>query len=77
MSNGPFYTIEVTDDLHRMIRHLERNAVAYTLAKTEREAADAYTIMSYNRKELYEYLENLERIAEVSPHIERTHLRFT
>lgn len=71
-----FNLITVTEDLHRMVRDVEQRAIAVMLAGAD-EVDDAYGCLSFSRKFLYEYLEDLERLAEVDPDIRRTHLRFT
>lgn len=71
-----FNLITVTEDLHRMVRDVEQRAIAVMLAGAD-EVDDAYACLSFSRKFLYEYLEDLERLAEVDPDIRRTHLRFT
>ena len=78
-----FSTIKVTNDLHKMVRALEEAAVAAALADLSTtmdhlvRKEDTYIFLSYARKFLYEYLEELERMAEVDPPDGWTHLRFT
>jgi len=59
-----------------MLRDLEINVMAVQHAETCEELADAYTVMCFNRKEVYEYIEALERLAEINPDLPRTYLRF-
>ncbi len=72
-----FETIRVTADLHYMVRDVQERAIAVMQAETSEEVAEAYACLSYSRKFLYEYLEELEELAEICPNIARTHLRFT
>lgn len=72
-----FETIVVTADLHYMIRDVENRAIEVMRAEGSAEIEDAYTCLSFSRKFLYEYLDDLERLAEICPDAKRTHLRFT
>ncbi len=72
-----YRTIEVTADLHYMVRDVESRAIEVMLAENSEEVEEAYSCLSFSRKFLYEYLEELERLAEICPNIKRTHLRFT
>lgn len=72
-----FETIEVTADLHYMVQDVQDRAIEVMQAEGSEEVHDAYTCLSYSRKFLYEYLAELERMAEICPNIKRTHLRFT
>ena len=71
-----FNLIKVSEDLHRMVRDVEQRAIAVMLADDD-EIDDTYGCLSFSRKFLYEYLEELERLAEVDPPEGWTHLRFT
>ena len=72
-----FDVITVTADLHYMVRDVEKRAIAVMEARCSEELEDAYGCLSFSRKFLYEYLEELERMAEICPNIPRTYLRFT
>jgi hypothetical protein len=71
-----FSTITLSEDLHRMVRAVEQAAIVVAMARPE-DMPEAYGCLSYSRKFLYEYLEDLERLAEVEPPGGLTHLRFT
>lgn len=78
-----FPTIKVSVDLHKMVRAVEQAAVAVVTAEGStaldhlKKVEEAYAILSYARKFLYEYLEDLERLAEIEPSDGWTQLRFT
>ena len=71
-----FPTIVVTQDFHDSIEGLERNIIAVMRAAPD-EVEDAQHCLSLSKKFLYEYIEDIEQLAELCPHIPRTHLRFT
>lgn len=76
MSKGPpFCTIRVSGDLHRMVRDVEMRVRVCENATPE-ELPEAYACLCFSRKFLYEYLEDIERLAEVDPPDGWTHLRF-
>lgn len=60
-----------------MVRDVEQRAVAVMLAGDGDDIDDAYGCLSFSRKFLYEYLEELERLAEIDSDVPRTSLRFT
>ena len=72
-----FQVISVTEDVHYMLRDVEEKAIDVMLAECGEDVEEAYACLSYSRKFLYEYIEDLERLAEVCPNIPRTYLRFT
>ena len=73
-SKKKFSVTTVPVDVHTMISRLENAAMAVAVAKTTEDVNDAYTILAYSRKFLYEFLEDELEFDEDTP---VTHLRFT
>ena len=70
-----FGVIEVTKELHQLIRDLERSVMALEHATDRDEIEDLYGVLAFHRLFLYEYLEDIERMAGVNA--PTTFLRFT
>jgi hypothetical protein len=75
MSREPktFSVTTISVDVFKMVKYLEEAAVQVGDAKTPEEVADAYRMLCYARKFLYEYLEDELEVPEGTP---VTHLRF-
>ena len=69
-----FGVTKVSADVHRMISSLENAAMKVAAAGTLADVEEAYSLLCYNRKFLYEYLEDELVIPEGTP---VTYLRFT
>ena len=64
MGRKAFTGTTISVDVHRMIKHLENDALRLGEATTPAEIAEAYTVLCFSRKFLYEYLEDSLEVPE-------------